>query len=309
MQLPESYIEKVYRMFGDDGRRWLDSVDWLIAECVRKWDLTEPRLSESLSFSLVCFAESSEYGHVVVKTVVPHPELWTEMEALSIYDGCGTCRCHAVDKSLGAMLLERVRPGLDLYSLTDWRQRVATAARVIAGLSLSADRIGPCSGLPSFNHWVASAFAAIRASGAGGPGMLRLVDEAEKVYRGLALQGCGEYLLHGDLHHGNMLLDADSGWKVIDPKGVIGPKCLECARFITNEVGDSHPEQRNMKMIEIVNTFSTALDVHPRVVAESAFVDRVLGASWSFEETRPEADMYTDMDECRFYESFLNNLG
>ncbi|WP_373298360.1 aminoglycoside phosphotransferase family protein [Paludibacterium paludis] len=29
-------------------------------------------------------------------------------------------------------------------------------------------------------------------------------------------------LLHGDLHHDNVLFDSSHGWLAIDPKGVIG---------------------------------------------------------------------------------------
>ena len=34
-----------------------------------------------------------------------------------------------------------------------------------------------------------------------------------------------QMLLHGDLHHWNILSDADRGWMAIDPKGVIGASC------------------------------------------------------------------------------------
>src|SRR5690606_23152783 len=44
-------------------------------------------------------------------------------------------------------------------------------------------------------------------------------------------------LLHGDLHHDNILKNSD-GWVVIDPKGFIGDPVYEVAAFIRNPIPD-----------------------------------------------------------------------
>ena len=41
-------------------------------------------------------------------------------------------------------------------------------------------------------------------------------------------------LLHGDVHHGNILYDDDRGWLAIDPKGFWGPKIYEYAHIMCN---------------------------------------------------------------------------
>jgi streptomycin 6-kinase len=40
-------------------------------------------------------------------------------------------------------------------------------------------------------------------------------------------------LIHGDLHHFNILL-SQRGWLAIDPKGVIGPPGYECGPLLIN---------------------------------------------------------------------------
>jgi streptomycin 6-kinase len=40
--------------------------------------------------------------------------------------------------------------------------------------------------------------------------------------------------LHGDLHHFNLLCDADRGWLVIDPKGICGPALYDYAIMCLN---------------------------------------------------------------------------
>lgn len=43
-------------------------------------------------------------------------------------------------------------------------------------------------------------------------------------------------LLHGDLHHDNILLNANGDYSMIDPKGIVGPRIFDLPRFIMNEL-------------------------------------------------------------------------
>jgi streptomycin 6-kinase len=47
-----------------------------------------------------------------------------------------------------------------------------------------------------------------------------------------------EVVLHGDLHHEN-ILRSDGGWVAIDPKGVIGEREYETGAFIRNRGADA----------------------------------------------------------------------
>jgi streptomycin 6-kinase len=43
-------------------------------------------------------------------------------------------------------------------------------------------------------------------------------------------------LLHGDLHHGNVLHDSERGWVAIDPKGVLGEPEYEIGVALRNPI-------------------------------------------------------------------------
>ena len=58
-----------------------------------------------------------------------------------------------------------------------------------------------------------------------------------------------QILLHGDLHHWNILSDADRGWMAIDPKGVIGASCLDVGRFINNAMGFGETAAEKRKIL------------------------------------------------------------
>ena len=90
-----------------------------------------------------------------------------------------------------------------------------------------------------------------------------------------------QILLHGDLHHWNVLRDAANGWMAIDPKGVIGASCLDVGRFIGNAMGfsESVAESRQI-LLDAIRVFSDALGESEERMFAGAFCDRVTGCSW-----------------------------
>jgi streptomycin 6-kinase len=91
-------------------------------------------------------------------------------------------------------------------------------------------------------------------------------------------------LLHGDLHHYNVLLDANRGWLAIDPKGVIGELEYELGAVLRNPV--EHPEiflapqsiERRLKQ------FATQLDLKVERMVAWGFAQAVLSAIWQVED-------------------------
>jgi streptomycin 6-kinase len=68
-----------------------------------------------------------------------------------------------------------------------------------------------------------------------------------------------EVLLHGDLHHDNILQNGDD-WMVIDPKGMIGDPAFEIAAFIRNPIPEllTHKNALNI-ILERINRCSEIL--------------------------------------------------
>src|SRR5512132_4359180 len=62
----------------------------------------------------------------------------------------------------------------------------------------------------------------------------QLVEAAQKVFSDLGTSQSRPRLLHGDLHHYNILFDSNRGWLAIDPKGVIGELEYEIGAVLRN---------------------------------------------------------------------------
>jgi streptomycin 6-kinase len=67
-----------------------------------------------------------------------------------------------------------------------------------------------------------------------------LVYETKQIFFELTESQGKTLILHGDLHHDNILFDKKRGWLAIDPKGIIGEAEIEVSAFLKNPV--EHPK-------------------------------------------------------------------
>jgi streptomycin 6-kinase len=143
------------------------------------------------------------------------------------WDGDGAPRVLAIED--GALLMERIPAGRSLADLArnggdDEAMRILCAV----GDRLHAPRAG---GLPDGLFPLASWFRALAPAAATHGGILSASLEA---YRALLAEPRDIVVLHGDLHHNNVLDGGERGWLVIDPKGILGERTYEYATTLCN---------------------------------------------------------------------------
>ena len=135
--------------------------------------------------------------------------------------------------------------------------------------------------LPAYSDWIENAVRTVRDDHNPSAAFRNAMDTAVRLYA--EVHDSGRYLLHGDLHHDNILLDSDGGWKVIDPQGVIGPAILECGRFIQNHVIDDDGVLDREKAGATIRHVAKVLGSSARSVAIVVFILNVLSFCWGFE--------------------------
>ena len=80
--------------------------------------------------------------------------------------------------------------------------------------------------------------------------------------RSLLAEPRDETVLHGDLHHENVLDFGERGWLAIDPKFIVGERAFDFANIFTNpDLADpSHPvathPERFARRLELVSTYA-----------------------------------------------------
>ncbi len=197
--------------------------------CARRWGLTlgAPFPSE---YNDVIAAVRADGLEVVLK--LADGDARPEAAALELLDGRGAVALLDADHDLRALLLERVRPGTPLDCLDD-----EAATRVLAALMPRLWRPVPAAHLPlSVGGW-GEAFARHRvAFGGAGPLDAGLFARGEAVFAELCASAEGVVVLHGDLHHDNVLRAEREPWLAIDPKGVVGERAFEPGVLLHNPI-------------------------------------------------------------------------
>jgi streptomycin 6-kinase len=304
MEFPRELIETVERVFGDAGREWLPRLPEMIGECRARWGLEPGTIAPNARFNYVELTVTRRGNPVVLKIGVPHPELFTEMEALRLYRGRRAVDLIDADTTLGAILTRRLEPATMLWQLGDNEQETRIAAEIMRELPLP---VPDAHHLPTFESWVERAFRFTRTEWDPEVRMPRdLLDRAEEALREIQRGSPGDVVLHGDLHHENMLLDATKGWTAIDPKGVIGPHCLEVGRFLQNQLPPGPPVRRKEVVIERLAILAEALESPRETLAASGLVDCVLSHCWTLEEANGvEPRWHLGVDLARTYVEML----
>ena len=300
--LPPPFSNRIQAVFGDQGRSWLEEFPALRADFRQRWMLQDPQPIPSLSYNYLETALTASGQPVVLKLGVPNRELDNEIRALQFYAGGSAARLLEADPKRGALLLERIIPGTDLGALETDQQAARIAGQLMTRLWKPAP---PGIDLPSAGDWCRG-FERYREryQVADGPLPVRMVADAGSLAAELLADGRQDLLLHGDLHHGNILLREDQSWAAIDPKGVLGEPSFEVGPFLYNPIPEflarPHPERLlESRLADLVET--TGLD-RKRMAAWS-FCRAVLSAVWSLEDNQPSPSYAVRF--ARLLQSFL----
>jgi streptomycin 6-kinase len=126
------------------------------------------------------------------------------------------------------ILLERAQGRLSLAQMVrDGEDRQATAILCQVVARLHAPRAEPLPELIPLDQWFNSLWPAAQAHG----GMLRL---SATVAAELLTSPREQTVLHGDIHHDNVLDFAERGWLAIDPKRLYGERAFDYANIFCN---------------------------------------------------------------------------
>jgi len=289
MVLSKEFLRTIGDTFGDEGLTWLEMLPAIISGCERRWSLDVSPPFADLSYNYVAPARHHDGTEIVLKIGVPRAEVEREIEALRVYNGRGSVRLLDAIPDQGILILERLEPGRMLADL--WPDDDDEATRIAAGVMRQLWRpVAVDHQFKKIEEWF-EGLARLRSGfqGGCGPFPARLVETAESLYAEL-IQSAGEpLLLHGDLHHYNILSATREPWLAIDPKGVAGEAAYDVGALLRNPVPD----------VLIWPDLGGILERRTSILAEILELDRqrilgwgmaqaVLSAWWSYEDNDSE---------------------
>ena len=281
--IPDTFARTMIELHEDEGVAWLERLPSILAECERRWHISIQAPFANLSFHYVARAIRADGTPVVVKACSPTDEFARESEALRLFGGCGMVQLLASDANDEVMLLEYLHPGTLLLTIEDDELATSIAADVMRQFW----RPVPAQHLfPTMQDW-GHGFTRLRQhyNGGYGPFPPKLLDEAEHLYIELCASVTMPVLLHGDLHHENILAASRSPWLAIDPKGLVGEPAYEVGAWLRNPL----PQLLQMPnpgrvLARRIDQFVDLLQLERARVRGWAISQAMLSAWWSVED-------------------------
>jgi len=195
------------------------------------------------------------------------------------WDGEGAARVFAHHGD--GLLLERAMGRRSLMRMAlNGQDDEANQIMCAAAARLHAPRLSPLPPLVPLTHW----FSALRLAAEQHAGLYSL---SLRTADALLAAPQDVVVLHGDLHHDNILDFEARGWLAIDPKRVIGERGFDYANLICNpELPTAADPLRFERQVKIV---AKAAGLERRRLLQWVLAFAGLSAAWFLEDNDTQA--------------------
>lgn len=273
--MKHSFENNIIDMYGSLGRDWLNALDSNIALIASKFELHGLKPVPNMSFNYVATGFQQERP-IVLKFGLNAKALQKEAVCLNAFNGYGVPVVYACEENL--LIMEQAIPGTPLksYFPIQEHESITIASEVLKNLHEASvpDNHG-------FYH-VSELLIALDSISSIIPN--KILNKARLLRDKLLATATHEVLLHGDLHHDNILKSGE-GWLAIDPKGFIGDPAFDCSAFISNPIPELLHQQAPNEIIQNrIQKFSKQLDIPFQRIKDWHYVKTVLCWVWCIED-------------------------
>ncbi|MCS5708701.1 aminoglycoside phosphotransferase family protein [Candidatus Berkiella cookevillensis] len=268
-------LEKnIINMYGQKGKQFLVDLPHLIAQIKAEYGLSDLKPVNNLSYNHVLSGFQDKQA-IILKLGLGNDGFKREAAALKAFSGFGAVTVLAEKE--GMLLLERAISGASLK--TYFPEKEYDAIHIMGGCLKKLHQAAPpfLKIFPHIKDWLM-----VLNKDSSIPDYY--LNKARKLRDTLLETSSASVLLHGDLHHDNILQQGDD-WVVIDPKGVIGEPAYEVAAFIRNPMPKLLELDNALKIIEHrIHHFAKILEISEHRIWNWCFVQAVLAWAWALED-------------------------
>jgi streptomycin 6-kinase len=221
------FKQNIINIYGMKGEQWLECLPDIVNKIAKEWNLTDLTPVDNLSINYVAsgFRGSQE---IILKLSLDTDLIEREKTALTALADFGAVKVLAYQTK--TLLLKKLSPAISLKTYSPDRRIEALKIACEVTRKLHQAPLPNNIKLPTIEErfslldkdWPIPSDYLILAR--------KFRDQIFSKYN-------KKKVLHGDLHHDNILQDGDS-WKVIDPHGVIGFPINEVWAFVQDVTQD-----------------------------------------------------------------------
>ncbi len=277
MNLNNKFIANIHDIYGITGDTWINNLPQIIRQLANQYDFQFIKPIDNLSFSFVALVMMNLTDRPAILKIAPDKEqIAKEVAWLKCFEDISP-KILTYDESCNGFLMEYLQPGDSLKNLVI-QYKDDDATKII------------CHIIRNLQHQLATEFQCGHLSELQNDFLIlkghfdaKLLAQAQSWFDELTSDTTHDVVLHGDLHHDN-ILSTDTQWKVIDPHGYRGDPVAEVGSMIFNPL-DSYPTDKSLKQIidRRLHILIDELPFDPKKIKAWAFCKAVLSAAWTLE--------------------------
>lgn len=210
------------------------------------------------------------------------------------WNGVGSAKVFEWDTN--ALLMERIIGDRSLKTMAlDNQDNEATQIICQVADLLHADKKNILPGLTPLTTWFDELFSSADKYG-------DIIRESSRMAAILLKRQQNITILHGDLHHDNVLYSSERGWLAIDPKGLIGERAFDYVNILCNPNKETAlAEGRLTREIDVISQHT---GINRRYLLEWTVAWAGLSSVWFLNDNQ---DGSLPMDVARLALKELNN--
>lgn len=265
----DEYVKKIFNSHGNEGERWLLSVDNTLIKYKHQLKLRNIELSKNIATNIIFNAYSELYGDVIIKLIFSPEIFFNEINFINNCKSRYMVKCFYYNLEDRIMVLEKIKPGFPLSTIENRSDRIKIFADIMASISMpEKDENLYRSYYNSFIRKISNKNIISKAN----KNIKEKIKESLKLYKEIDKMNLPKFVLHRDLHHNNILKFEDS-WKVIDPQGVIGYSFFEATQFIKSEMLIDNNDTSKIK--DIVENVANFINIDKKLIYIALYIDTV----------------------------------
>ena len=267
-----NFETNIINIHGNLGKKWLEDLPRAIRHVGNKYKLSSLTPLKNLTYNYV-LSGFQNIQPIILKLGING--LKQEAMALKAFSGFGAIAVLAESDTM--LLLKWVIPGNTLKSYFPSRDDDAVSIVCDIIKTLHTAPLPKSNIFPHIKDWLIVLDKKWNVP-------IHHLQKAREIRNNLLTTLSKPVLLHGDLHHDNILRNGEK-FVIIDPKGVIGEVAYEIASFIRNPVVELLASENATNIINNrIKNFAAILKLPHQRIVDWCFVQTVLAWIWTVED-------------------------
>jgi streptomycin 6-kinase len=267
------FNKNIISIYGTEGRQWLYELPTIISEVAKQYHLTELVPVSNMSFNYVA-SGYQDSRPIILKLGLNSKALVKETHCLRTFTNHSAAEVLANDNNM--IIMERSVPGTTPKEYFPVKDIEATAIFCSVLNELHSANVPDKHDFYHVKDLLKTLDNQLDIPDS-------ILSKSRRLRDNLLSSTDKEVLLHGDLHHDNILKNGDE-WLVIDPKGFIGDPAFEPAAYLCNPIPELLQEDTKKILSDRIKLCVEKLEIPEQRIKDWLYVKSVLCWAWSLED-------------------------